>query len=61
MTQLFNTVIGPERFDEAMSYVEKHRLYDHALSLWRESDKYEVRDYCSIVPNVTPIRPARLF
>ncbi|KAI0752776.1 IkappaB kinase complex IKAP component [Daedaleopsis nitida] len=32
---------GPERFDEAMAYVEKHRLYDHALSLWRETDKYE--------------------
>lgn len=37
-----NPLSGPERFDEAMAYVEKHRLYDHALSLWRETDKYEV-------------------
>ncbi|KAM5537957.1 hypothetical protein V8D89_008433 [Ganoderma adspersum] len=32
---------GPERFEEAMTYAEKHRLYDHALSIWRDTDKYE--------------------
>ena len=36
--------VGLERFDEAMEYVEKHQLYDHALSIWRGTDKYEVRD-----------------
>ncbi|KAI0629477.1 IkappaB kinase complex IKAP component [Trametes polyzona] len=35
------SLAGPERFDEAMAYVEKHRLYDHALSIWRGTDKYE--------------------
>lgn len=35
--------IGEDRFDEAMSYVEKHRLYDAALSIWKATDKYDVR------------------
>ncbi|KAJ8489069.1 hypothetical protein ONZ51_g3188 [Trametes cubensis] len=35
------SLAGPERFDEAMEYVEKHQLYDHALSIWRGTDKYE--------------------
>lgn len=30
-----------------MSYVEKHRLYDHALVLWCGTNKYEVRDSSS--------------
>ena len=33
---------GPQRFGEAMAYVEKHRLYDTALSIWRGSEQYEV-------------------
>ncbi|CAL1711610.1 unnamed protein product [Somion occarium] len=32
---------GPERFDEAMSYVEKHQLYDAALTIWRDTDHYK--------------------
>ncbi len=35
-------VPGSERFEEAMAYVEKHQLYDHALSIWRNTDKYQV-------------------
>ncbi|RPD57919.1 IkappaB kinase complex IKAP component [Lentinus tigrinus ALCF2SS1-6] len=35
------SLAGPERFDEALAYVEKHHLYDHALSIWRGTDKYE--------------------
>ncbi|KAH9935182.1 IkappaB kinase complex IKAP component [Epithele typhae] len=31
---------GPERFKEAMTYVENHQLYEPALSLWRDSDKW---------------------
>ena len=44
------SLAGPERFEEAMTYAEKHRLYDHALSIWRDTDKYEV---CAFLhPNV---------
>ncbi|KAH9846478.1 IkappaB kinase complex IKAP component [Lenzites betulinus] len=32
---------GLERFDEAMAYVEKHQLYSHALSIWRDADQYK--------------------
>ncbi|KAI0828044.1 IkappaB kinase complex IKAP component [Trametes gibbosa] len=32
---------GPERFDEAIAYVEKHQLCDHALLIWRETDQYK--------------------
>ncbi|TFK88053.1 IkappaB kinase complex IKAP component [Polyporus arcularius HHB13444] len=35
------SLAGPERFDEALAYVEKHSLYEHALSIWRGTDKYE--------------------
>ncbi|KAI0076404.1 IkappaB kinase complex IKAP component [Panus rudis PR-1116 ss-1] len=35
------SLAGSERFDEAMAYVEKHQLYDAALSIWRDTDKYE--------------------
>ncbi|KAI0919135.1 hypothetical protein AcV5_002129 [Taiwanofungus camphoratus] len=35
------SLAGPERFDEAIEYVEKHQLYDHALSIWRKTDHYE--------------------
>lgn len=34
---------GAERFDEALAYVEKHRLYEAALEIWRDTDKYQVR------------------
>lgn len=33
---------GPDRFDEAMAYVEKHRLYDLALSVWEGTEDYKV-------------------
>ena len=33
---------GPDRFDEAMAYVEKHRLYDLALSIWEGTEDYKV-------------------
>ena len=33
---------GPERFDEAMAYVEQHQLYDAALSIWKSTDQYNV-------------------
>ncbi|KZT69682.1 IkappaB kinase complex, IKAP component [Daedalea quercina L-15889] len=32
---------GPERFDEAMTYVEKHQLYDAALAIWRSTAQYK--------------------
>lgn len=41
--------IGPERFDEAIEYVEKHQLYDHALSIWRKTDHYEVSSFSAYI------------
>ncbi|TBU27865.1 IkappaB kinase complex IKAP component [Dichomitus squalens] len=35
------SLAGPARFEEAMAYVEKHRLYDHALLTWRGTERYE--------------------
>ncbi|KZT05444.1 IkappaB kinase complex IKAP component [Laetiporus sulphureus 93-53] len=32
---------GSERFDEAMQYVEKHKLYEDALAIWRDTDRYQ--------------------
>ncbi|EPQ55375.1 IkappaB kinase complex, IKAP component [Gloeophyllum trabeum ATCC 11539] len=31
---------GWDKFDEAMEYVERHRLYELALSLWKDTDHY---------------------
>ena len=33
---------GPDRFGEAMAYVEKHRLYNLALSIWEGTGDYKV-------------------
>ncbi|KAI0697397.1 IkappaB kinase complex IKAP component [Cerioporus squamosus] len=35
------SLAGHERFDEALAYVEKHHLYNHAIAIWRGTDKYE--------------------
>ncbi|OBZ69676.1 Elongator complex protein 1 [Grifola frondosa] len=43
------SLAGSDRFEEAMAYVEKHRLYDHALSLWKHTDRYESRS-CLYLP-----------
>lgn len=32
---------GEERFDEAMLYVEKHKLYDYALAIWQATHRYQ--------------------
>ncbi|THH29047.1 hypothetical protein EUX98_g5147 [Antrodiella citrinella] len=32
---------GAARFDEAISYVESHQLYDCALGIWKETPQYE--------------------
>ncbi|KAF9647728.1 Elongator complex protein 1 [Thelephora ganbajun] len=32
---------GPDRFGEATAYVEKHRLYDLALSIWEGTENYK--------------------
>lgn len=31
----------PKRFDEAVSYIELHRLYELALSIWKNTDRFE--------------------
>lgn len=36
------SLAGDDKFDEAMAYVEMHRLYDTALSIWKGTEKYEV-------------------
>jgi len=33
---------GPDRFDEAMVYVEKYRLYNFALSIWEGTENFKV-------------------
>ncbi|KAF9529755.1 Elongator complex protein 1 [Crepidotus variabilis] len=35
------SLAGPERFDEAVAYVEKHRLYSLALNIWDGTDRYD--------------------
>ena len=42
---LFKTpIIGSKYFEEAMKYIEKHRLYKNALQLWKDSpQEYTVR------------------
>ncbi|KAJ3932076.1 MAG: IkappaB kinase complex IKAP component [Lentinula lateritia] len=32
---------GPSHFDEAIQYIERHSLYQAALSIWSNSDRYE--------------------
>ncbi|KAJ3881879.1 IkappaB kinase complex IKAP component [Lentinula edodes] len=32
---------GPSYFDEAIQYIERHSLYQAALSIWSNSDRYE--------------------
>jgi elongator complex protein 1 len=32
---------GADHFEEAMSYVEQHQLYEEALSIWRNTDSYK--------------------
>ncbi|KAF4620926.1 hypothetical protein D9613_000930 [Agrocybe pediades] len=35
------SLAGPERFEEAVSYVERHRLYESALRIWKGTEQYE--------------------
>ncbi|RDB24885.1 Elongator complex protein 1 [Hypsizygus marmoreus] len=35
------SLAGPEYFDEAIAYVELHRLYDAALRIWKGTDHYK--------------------
>jgi len=32
---------GDERFDEAIAYAEKYQLYDSALTIWKDTPRYE--------------------
>jgi elongator complex protein 1 len=34
---------GPEHFDDLKAYVEKHQLYEEALEIFHETDKFPVR------------------
>ncbi|KIP09060.1 hypothetical protein PHLGIDRAFT_68294 [Phlebiopsis gigantea 11061_1 CR5-6] len=34
------SLAGQEKFDEALAYVEKHRLYESALAIWKATDQY---------------------
>ncbi|GJE98183.1 IkappaB kinase complex IKAP component [Phanerochaete sordida] len=35
------SLAGEQRFAEALAYVEKHQLYEAALDIWRDTDKYQ--------------------
>jgi hypothetical protein len=58
---------GPDRFDEAMAYVEKHRLYNLALSIWEGTENYKVlsgplrRFWIFIDHRGNLVRPERLW
>ncbi|KAF5354980.1 hypothetical protein D9756_005531 [Leucocoprinus leucothites] len=32
---------GPERFEEAVDYIEKYQLHEAALNIWKNTDRYE--------------------
>jgi elongator complex protein 1 len=36
-----------------MAYVERHRLYDAALSIWKETERYHVRRFTSAFSSVS--------
>ncbi|KAG8958698.1 hypothetical protein FRC03_008908 [Tulasnella sp. 419] len=31
---------GPEKFEEALAYIEKHGLHDEAIKIWKEDDEH---------------------
>ncbi|KAF6761197.1 pol II transcription elongation factor [Ephemerocybe angulata] len=35
------SMAGPERFDEAIAYVERYSLYEQALSIWKDTPEYK--------------------
>ncbi|THG94781.1 hypothetical protein EW026_g6757 [Hermanssonia centrifuga] len=35
------SLAGEDRFDEALAYVEKYQLYDIALSIWKDTERYD--------------------
>lgn len=37
-----NLPTGPDRFDEAVGYTEKYQLYDAALAIWKDTERYLV-------------------
>lgn len=41
-----DVLAGPDRFDEAVDYIEKYQLYEAGLGIWKGSDRYEVRLRC---------------
>lgn len=41
---------GPDHFDEAVEYLEKHRLYELGLELWSGAEEYPVCHYLSNSP-----------
>lgn len=41
---ILNTILGQEYFDEALSYIEKHKLYAEALAIWADNeDSHKVK------------------
>lgn len=41
---------GPDHFDEAVEYLEKHRLYELGLELWSGAEEYSVCHHFSNSP-----------
>jgi len=41
--------LGTDYFDEAIAYLERHQLYEPALSIWRRTDRYSVRQLFQFV------------
>lgn len=38
------SLAGSDHFNDAMAYVEHHQLYEEALSIWKDSERYQVRN-----------------
>lgn len=36
------SLAGPERFNEAIAYIERYSLYEPALAIWKNTEQYQV-------------------
>lgn len=37
-----HTLIGPDYFQEALDYLERHQLYEEGLTIWKGTEQYQV-------------------
>ena len=44
------SLAGSERFSEAIQYIERYQLYEAALNIWKDTDRYKVRATLATFP-----------